>query len=291
MIVPSSVTAASTRELPSLAAHAKREERTLDLLPLVVADMPSDLHRVANQGVPTRMLHGALDARVVLNHVDRESGTFGERTELVVDGFGLDRLEGNKGCLAGALDAHVLWTSSISRHLQASAREGGTHLDAGDRSLLVVDDDRVDVASEDGGDGDAVLAVRRLAEVDHAALDAGEGPLEVRERLPELGVALALLLVDSGLLDLLKRSDELLVEFRFGLPAQGSSATGGPRVASRNPRQVDLLPLSVVERVLRILEVVANLLDLCLRLREPHQLRLSTHWLIDHVRLPFARSS
>jgi hypothetical protein len=47
-----------------------------------------------------------------------------------------------------------------------------TYFDAGDGRFFVVDDDGVNVAAEDGRDGETVLVVSRLAKIDDTALDA-----------------------------------------------------------------------------------------------------------------------
>jgi hypothetical protein len=64
------------------------------------------------------------------------------------------------------------------------ARES-TDVDALDRRLLVVDDDAVDVAAEDDADRRLVLCLRRLAEVDHPAVDVtwqGGGDIATGQR-------------------------------------------------------------------------------------------------------------
>lgn len=64
-----------------------------------------------------------------------------------------------------------------------NTRRERTHLDAADGSLLRVDDDGMDVSSEDRSDGDIVLGLDGLAEVDNSSLDTWVhgGELEPRE--------------------------------------------------------------------------------------------------------------
>jgi hypothetical protein len=82
---------------------------TLDLLSLLVANMPRDLHRIADKGISTGVLHGALDRVIERDDIDGESSSASKVAELVVGRFGLDRLEGDEGRLASSLNTHVLW--------------------------------------------------------------------------------------------------------------------------------------------------------------------------------------
>jgi len=59
----------------------------------------------------------------------------------------------------------------VHEQRRAGLRETTADLDAVDGRLLVVNDDRINVAAEDGGNGERVLLVSGLAEFDHAALD------------------------------------------------------------------------------------------------------------------------
>lgn len=54
------------------------------------------------------MLHSCLELCVEFNDVDRESGTFTERTVPVVGWFGLDAIKRDKGRLTESLSTKVL---------------------------------------------------------------------------------------------------------------------------------------------------------------------------------------
>lgn len=99
----------------SLNPHVEQTlELTLDLLSLLVADKPRNFHGIADEGIPTRMLHRTLDTRVVADDIDGESSSLGEGAVLVVDGLRLDRLEGDERCGSGTLDSYVLEKARVS---------------------------------------------------------------------------------------------------------------------------------------------------------------------------------
>lgn len=85
-----------------------KETHTFDLLTPLPTHILCHLDRIADQRVPARMMHRPFHRRVKLDHVHCETGTFREGTVLVVDGFDLDRVEGDEGRLAGTLVTHVL---------------------------------------------------------------------------------------------------------------------------------------------------------------------------------------
>lgn len=78
----------------------KRPILTFDILVLLVTDVSSDIHRVADQRVPTRMLHRVLVQSVEFDHVDRQSSASGKVSVLVVRRFDLDRVQRQEGRLA-----------------------------------------------------------------------------------------------------------------------------------------------------------------------------------------------
>ena len=139
------------------------------------------------------MVHRTFNRRIISDHINSQTSTLGKRAELVVHGLDLDSVERDERRLARPLVAHVL--------------------DAVDRRLLLVDDNRVDVAPQDHCNRRLVLALRRLAEVDDAPAHPGEDTLEVGESFLEARFALGLLLVDASLCERLVDVDELLVGF------------------------------------------------------------------------------
>ena len=82
--------------------------RTLDLLVLVVTNVPCDLHRVANQSIAACMVHRTLNSGVKLDDIDSKTCTFGHGTVLVVDGFDGYRIKRDERGLTCTLVAHVL---------------------------------------------------------------------------------------------------------------------------------------------------------------------------------------
>lgn len=62
--------------------------------------MPRNLHRIAHQTIPTRMLHGSLELSVELYDVYGESGSFADGAVFVGGGLYLDGVEGDEGRLA-----------------------------------------------------------------------------------------------------------------------------------------------------------------------------------------------
>jgi hypothetical protein len=105
------------------------------------------------------VLHGCLELSVELDDVDGETGAFADRTVLVGRRFDLDAVEGDEGGLTESLGTKVLQRvkgrngkTSISTgetHGELKReQEGSTDVDALDSSLLMVDNDGVDVPSE-----------------------------------------------------------------------------------------------------------------------------------------------
>lgn len=95
-----------------------------------------------------------------------------------------------------------------------------THLDAADRRLLRVDNDRVAIATKHRRHREPVLLMRRLAQVDDPPAHARESPLKRLERLLEARLALLLLLLGTGCLQVLQGAGELFVVFFLGLPTE-----------------------------------------------------------------------
>jgi len=138
MTVPSRVTAAITNERSRgqfSSSHSpvhldspvrvEKQALTLHILSPLVTNVSRNIHRVTNERVPTRVLHGCFELRVEVDHVDSESSSFGEGAVLVVGGFGLDAVERDKGCLAETLGAEVLEEERGGTKNKRSAREGG----------------------------------------------------------------------------------------------------------------------------------------------------------------------
>ena len=91
-----------------LVACYRMSQLTLDVLPLLVANISRNIVGVAYKRVPASMMHRAFNGGVELYHIDRKTGSLRERTELVVDGLHLDGVQWDKGCLPSTLYAHIL---------------------------------------------------------------------------------------------------------------------------------------------------------------------------------------
>ena len=144
------------------------------------------------------MMHRPLNHRLKGDDVYGQPRALGERTKFVVHGLDLDGVEGNKCCLTRALVPHVV--------------------DAVDRSFLLVDYDRVHVTPKHHCHRRVVLALRRLAVINHSPTHPGEDTLQVRKCLFEARLTLGFVLVNTSLGKLLVNVDELLVCFFLQLP-------------------------------------------------------------------------
>ena len=91
---------------------------TFYLLTLVEHNVASNIHVIANKGVAAGVLDGTFNSRLVLNHVHCKSCPFGERSVLIIDGFHLDAIKWNEGCVARPLVAHILYTSLFNTHIK-----------------------------------------------------------------------------------------------------------------------------------------------------------------------------
>ena len=97
------------RELSASTRDVERMiERTFDFLRLVVADVTSDLHRVADQRIPASELDRLFVADMILDAIDGESRSSGERAELLADGIGGDRGEREEGDRTESLNSKIL---------------------------------------------------------------------------------------------------------------------------------------------------------------------------------------
>lgn len=90
-----------------------------------------------------------------------------------------------------------------------------THFDTTNSRLIVVDNDRIDIPSENSHDRCIVLVVRRLAQIDHATFDARKRSTEIGERRFKLGLSVTVLLIRPGRLQLSHAFEEFFVVLRF----------------------------------------------------------------------------
>ena len=90
---------------------------TFYLLTLVEHDITCDVHVVAHKSITTGVLDGALNGRLVLNHVHCKPCSFGERSVLVIDGFHLDTVKGNECGMARPLVAHILHAGLLNTRI------------------------------------------------------------------------------------------------------------------------------------------------------------------------------
>ena len=183
--VPSNVTAFVSSTVP--------EDPTFDFLALLVTDVLGDRHVIADECASTGMLNCLLHRAGVLETVNRKSSALGEVAILFLDGSDLNGIERDESRLSSSLVAHVL--------------------DAFDRDFLVIDDDGVDVATQNSAHGEVVLLLGGFAQVDHPPVDAGEHPLEIGQYLAKLGFTLILPLVCASREQLAENILELFVEF------------------------------------------------------------------------------
>ena len=84
------------------------EVRTFDLLGLVETNVSSNFQSIANKGITTSVMNGPLNGSLILDDIDRETSTFGERPELIVDRLDLNGVQWNESGLSCALVSHVL---------------------------------------------------------------------------------------------------------------------------------------------------------------------------------------
>jgi len=144
------------------------------------------------------VLHSALDGRVKLDAVNGQTGTLGKVAELLGHCLDLDSIKRDERGLAGTLLPHVL-----------DALNGG---------LLLVDNNRVDIAAEDSHDSKVILGSGRLAEVNNAAVNTGEDAAEVGEGLLQLDLAFGLALVRARLKEPVKDVLQVLVDSSLAFP-------------------------------------------------------------------------
>ena len=86
-------------------------------------------------------------------------------------------------------------------------------------------DDSIDVSAEYGGDGQLVLALRRLAQVNYTAAHTGEDPLQVGVGLLELCFTLRLFLIHARLQQLLMNIDKLFIDLLLKLTVYGDKSS------------------------------------------------------------------
>jgi hypothetical protein len=72
------------------------------------------------------MMHGPLYRGLELDYINSQPGALGEGAIFVVDGFDLDSVQRNEGCLSHTLVAHIL--SYMVRKLQVDIHVNGTSM-------------------------------------------------------------------------------------------------------------------------------------------------------------------
>jgi hypothetical protein len=149
----------------------------------------------------------------------------------------LHRLDRDEGRLTEALDAHVLEEKKGVSGMEGGSGGKKAHLDAADSRLLRVDNDSITMPSEYRRDRQPVLLLRRLAQVDDPALDAGESSLEGGKGLLELDFGLLLLLLGAGGLEVGESAGELLVVLSFGLAKKGGKGMGWEERGNRREKE------------------------------------------------------
>ena len=80
---------------------------TFNFLSFLVADIPCDVHRVANQGTPTSMVYRPLNGRFVFYDIHSQPNTLRKCSEFVIGRFYLDCVEGYESSLAHSLVTHI----------------------------------------------------------------------------------------------------------------------------------------------------------------------------------------
>lgn len=166
---------------------------TFDLLAFLVADVLSHCHVITDQRTAASMLYRLLHRTCVLETVDSEPRPLSEVAILLLDGLDLNGVEGNKCRLSSSLIAHVL--------------------DTVDGDFFVVNDDSVDVAPQNGADGEIVFLLSGFAQVDDSSMDSWEDSLEAGEHLAKLDLALVLSFVRSSREEFAVNVLKLFVEF------------------------------------------------------------------------------
>jgi hypothetical protein len=86
-------------------------------------------------------------------------------------------------------------------------------LDTVDGDFFVVNDDSVDVAPQNGADGEIIFLLSGFAKVDDSSMDSWEDSLEAGEHLAKLDLALVLSFVRSSREEFAVNVLKLFVEF------------------------------------------------------------------------------
>lgn len=128
--------------------------------------MLGDIQGIADQRASTSMLYSSSNDRVTLDDIDSEASAFDEVAVLFLNRLDLDGVQGNECRLASTLITHILMVS------HRDSRQ--TYFDALDSRFLVVDDDGVNVATQDCHDCRLVLASSRLDQVDNTTVHTSE---------------------------------------------------------------------------------------------------------------------
>lgn len=143
------------------------------------------------------MLHGAFNIRPIFNTVDSELGAL-EPTQTLGNGFDLNRIEGDECRLTRSLALQIL--------------------DALDADRFLLDNDRVDVATENSHDGGRILVGGGSTKIDDSAIHAGKETFERGDGFFESDLALSLLFVLASLHELVDSIREALVDFGLFQP-------------------------------------------------------------------------
>lgn len=151
MTVPSRVTAGYEPSQFGPPDQHRTEALTLGVLPLIVTDRSRSIHCLADNGVATGVLHSLLYAVVEGDTVNSEPRR-PQATQLVVGRLSLNGVEWDKGRLAGTLHSHVFYTV--------------------DSRFLGIDNNRINVSTENCRDSEFVFLLSRPAQVDDATANA-----------------------------------------------------------------------------------------------------------------------
>jgi len=166
---------------------------TFDLLGPFVTDVLGDGYVVTDECTATSMLDRLLHRTGILETVDSKTSPLGKVAVFLLYRLDLDSVERDECCLSSALVSHVL--------------------DTVDGNFLMIDDNCVDVSTQDGANSEVVLLLSGFAEIDDASVNAGEHPLEVGDHLAKSDLALVLTFVRASCQEFAVHILELLVQF------------------------------------------------------------------------------